>query len=494
MRKESKRGSGVLMPISALPARYGIGTFGEEAYKFADMLEIGGFRYWQVLPLGPTSFGDSPYQSPSAFAGNPYFIDLDILCEKGYLKKDDLTSVSRTKDCENIDYAWLYNTRYKVLYKAYEGFKKSTEYNKLGDFPECEPWVRDYAIFMTLKNIYKGKVWCEWDDEYKFRDTDALDKFEKKHKDDIEFYIFIQYEFYLQWNKLKAYINQKGISVIGDMPIYVSYDSADVWVNPELFRLDEKLNQTEVAGCPPDAFAKEGQKWGNPLYNWANHEVDNFSWFKERMKALHKLYDKIRIDHFIGIVRYYCIPYDKSAVYGWYEKGPARKLTDAIIDAVGANAIIAEDLGVLTKSVVNLLKKTGFPGMKVLEFAFDGNPSNDHLPHNLKNNCVAYIGTHDNEPLRGYLDTRNKKELAYIMEYLDVTHEDEIMDRMINMLFSSVADTVILQMQDILKLPMYARTNLPSTLGINWKWRMKKGAFKISQAKKLNRLNKIYGR
>ena len=494
MKESVKRGAGILMPVSSLPSRYGIGTFGIESYRFVDMLVKSGQTYWQVLPLGPTSYGDSPYQSPSAFAGNPYFIDLDVLVSEGLLNTSEAVKSYKKGNPEYVDYAALYKRRYPVLRKACERFFKTEEQKEFEKFLNSTPWLKDYAMFMALKDKYNGAVWSEWNEDIRFRKPEAVNTVSLELADDIRFYEFLQYEFFKQWNKLKSYANERGISIIGDMPIYVSYDSADVWASPALFRLDENLKQKEVAGCPPDDFSEDGQKWGNPLYNWDIHEADDFIWFKGRMTALKALYDIIRIDHFIGIVRYYCIPFDKSAKYGWYERGPGRKLTRAIVSAIGSDSIIAEDLGALTPQVTAVLKAEGFPGMKVLEFAFDGGPSNDHLPHNLIKNCVAYIGTHDNEPLRAFLDTRTPKQMKYIKEYLDVTEEEEIFDRMVNVLFASVADTVILQMQDVLKLPVSARINLPSTVGENWKWRMKKNAFTAQKAKELKRLAKLYGR
>lgn len=493
MTGELKRGAGILLPVSSLPSKYGIGTFGKEAYKYVDWLCAAGQSYWQVLPLGPTSYGDSPYQSPSAFAGNPYFIDLDILKSEKLLTAKELNDFDYGQSERYVDYEKQYKNRYAILRKAFKRWKNAP-CEAFEKFEKREKWLSDYALFMAVKSYFGDKEWSEWDEDIRFRDNKALKRYKKELADDIYFHKFLQYKFYEQWDKLKKYANDRGIRIIGDMPIYVSYDSSDVWVNPELFRLDEKLRQTEVAGCPPDDFCEDGQKWGNPLYNWEAHEKEKFAWFKSRMKALGRLYDIIRIDHFIGIVRYYCIPYDKSAKYGWYEKGPGLKLTNAIVETLGLGRIIAEDLGALTPEVINVLEQTGFPGMKVLQFAFGGDASNDHLPHNLRKNSVLYIGTHDNEPFRAYVDTRSKAELKHMMAYLGADTKEELDDTVIRALCSSVADTAILRMQDILKLGADARINFPSTLGNNWKWRMVKNEYNARQAKELKNMMSLYGR
>ncbi len=493
MTGELKRGAGILLPVSSLPSKYGIGTFGKEAYKYVDWLCAAGQSYWQVLPLGPTSYGDSPYQSPSAFAGNPYFIDLDILKSEKLLTAKELNDFDYGQSERYVDYEKQYKNRYAILRKAFKRWKNA-QCEAFEKFEKREKWLSDYALFMAVKSYFGDKEWSEWDEDIRFRDNKALKRYKKELADDIYFHKFLQYKFYEQWDKLKKYANDRGIRIIGDMPIYVSYDSSDVWVNPELFRLDEKLRQTEVAGCPPDDFCEDGQKWGNPLYNWETHEKEKFAWFKSRMKALGRLYDIIRIDHFIGIVRYYCIPYDKSAKYGWYEKGPGLKLTNAIVETLGLGRIIAEDLGALTPEVINVLEQTGFPGMKVLQFAFGGDASNDHLPHNLRKNSVLYIGTHDNEPFRAYVDTRSKAELKHMMAYLGADTKEELDDTVIRALCSSVADTAILRMQDILKLGADARINFPSTLGNNWKWRMVKNEYNARQAKELKNMMSLYGR
>lgn len=493
MTGELKRGAGILLPVSSLPSKYGIGTFGKEAYKYVDWLCAAGQSYWQVLPLGPTSYGDSPYQSPSAFAGNPYFIDLDILKSEKLLTAKELNDFDYGQSERYVDYEKQYKNRYAILRKAFKRWKNAP-CEAFEKFEKREKWLSDYALFMAVKSYFGDKEWSEWDEDIRFRDNKALKRYKKELADDIYFHKFLQYKFYEQWDKLKKYANDRGIRIIGDMPIYVSYDSSDVWVNPELFRLDKKLRQTEVAGCPPDDFCEDGQKWGNPLYNWEAHEKEKFAWFKSRMKALGRLYDIIRIDHFIGIVRYYCIPYDKSAKYGWYEKGPGLKLTNAIVETLGLGRIIAEDLGALTPEVINVLEQTGFPGMKVLQFAFGGDASNDHLPHNLRKNSVLYIGTHDNEPFRAYVDTRSKAELKHMMAYLGADTKEELNDTVIRVLCSSVADTAILRMQDILKLGADARINFPSTLGDNWKWRMVKNEYNARQAKELKNMMSLYGR
>lgn len=466
------RGAGILLSVTSLPSPYGIGTMGKEAYLFVDMLADLRQKYWQVLPIGPTSFGDSPYQSFSAFAGNPYLIDLDILIEEKLLKQEEVNSFHWGNHKDDIDYALIYENRFQVLEKAFERFDLScpefTAFCK-----ENESWLEDYSLYMAVKNSQDNKEWLSWEEGIRNREEEALAQYKEQLCTQITYWMFLQYKFFEQWNALKTYANEKGIKIIGDIPLYVALDSADVWAGREQFRLNEEGRPVEVAGCPPDAFSDDGQKWGNPLYDWDKMEADDFAWWQSRMKANGNLFDIIRIDHFIGVARYYSIPAaDENARNGKWNKGPGKKLTDVIERTLGKNRIIAEDLGVAVPAVKKLLDKTGWPGMKVLLFAFDGNTANEHLPHNYDDgNLVVYAGTHDNETIVGYFRDKTEYELAFLYEYLQIERKEEIPDAVIRAGYSSVADIAIMQMQDLLKLGNEARMNLPSTVGINWRWR-----------------------
>lgn len=497
MEQYLERGAGILFHISSVPSPYGIGTFGEEAYKIVDKMVEACQKYWQVLPLGPTSYGDSPYASFSAFAGNPYFIDLDMLIKEGLLTREYVESFRWNYEDDMVDYGTIYASRFEVLRKAYE----NSNYAEDEDFAEFEKdnefWLDDYALYMSCKNHFKNVSWQEWDEDIKFRKPEAIKKYSELLEDEIAFWKFCQYKFFCQWDKLKMYANEKGIKVIGDIPIYVALDSADVWVNTELFQMDKELNPKKVAGVPPDAFSATGQRWGNPLYDWKKMEKTDFAWWRKRMEASAKLYDVIRIDHFIGIVKYYMIPAeDEDARNGTYDKGPGMKLIKAINESVGKKKIIAEDLGVLIPEVENVLKSSGYPGMKVLEFAFDGDRKNSHLPYFWTANTVAYGGTHDNDTLMGYYSALQPWELGYIKEFLKVQNGslEDIVDELFRTAYASVANVVIFQMQDILKIGNRGRMNLPSSMGTNWMWRMKKNQFGEREVERLRYLCDIYGR
>ncbi len=501
------RSAGILMAVSSLPSPYGIGTFGKAAYDFVDFVQACSHKYWQVLPLGPTTYGDSPYQSYSAFAGNPYFVDLDTLIEEGLLEKEEVTSVDWGNG-EYVDYEKLYNNRFDVLHKAFERFKtvcaKSKiklaaglpEYKKYDNFvSHNDDWIMDYALFMAVKAEFGYKSWADWDDDIKFRTDEGIKKYTDKLADEIEFWIFVQYEFDKQWSKLKKYANDRNVEIIGDIPIYMGHDSADVWANAKDFLLDENLMPTKVAGVPPDAFSDLGQKWGNPLYDWKRLESEDFDWWRRRMKRSAELYDVIRIDHFIGIVKYYTIPADMpDARQGCYENGPAQKLLDVINDAIGDKKIIAEDLGVSLKEVDEILETNNYPSMKVLEFAFGGDRKNPHLPFNYKKNCVVYGGTHDNETLMGYFTDHNEWELGYAFDYLDTRDRARMVDNVFRAAYGSVADLVIFAVQDILKLDNRARMNMPSSFGNNWKWRMLPGALTQKHINDMRYLASVFGR
>lgn len=493
--KAMTRGAGILLSVTSLPSEFGIGTLGEEAFRFVDLLVDLRQRYWQVLPLGPTSFGDSPYQSFSAFAGNPYLIDLRDLIKEGLLNAEEVRGYNWGSDTQDIDYAVIFESRFRVLQKAFERFDISTE--KYLDF--CggnEDWLDEYSFFMAVKTFSDNVEWTMWEEGLKNREPACMKKYRKLLEDQINFWKFCQYKFFTQWDRLKKYANSRGVQIIGDIPLYVALDSADVWVHREQFLLSDQGVPSVVAGCPPDAFSDDGQKWGNPIYDWKAMEADGFSWWRRRMAANGKLYDVIRIDHFIGVVRYYSIPApDPNARNGKWNKGPGKKLTDAIEETVGPGRIIAEDLGVAVPGVRKLMQKAGWPGMKVLLFAFDGNTAHEYLPHNYTDTCtVVYAGTHDNDTVVGYFRDKTEYELAFLYEYLGIDSKEEIPDAVIRLAYSSIADIVIIQMQDILKLGNEARMNLPSTIGLNWRWRFSRDRLSEEKSTWLRTLSTIYRR
>lgn len=489
------RTSGVLMPISSLPSPYGIGTMGKQAKKFVDFLDKAGQKYWQILPICPTSYGDSPYQSFSSFAGNPYFIDLEYLCKDKLLTKKECGSFDWGGSEKYIDYGIMYISRYKLLKKAYARFVKNIP-DDYEQFCKTEAeWLDEYALFMALKDANDGVAWFEWDEDLKKRKPEAIEAAKKEYADDIDFYKMLQYLFFKQWRQLKAYANSKNIEIIGDVPIYVAGDSADVWANPKQFYLDEDLNPIEVAGCPPDAFSADGQLWGNPLFRWDVMKKDGYTWWTKRISAMADLYDIIRIDHFRGFDSYYAIPAeDDTAKNGEWKEGPGMDLFKVLEKKLGKLPIIVEDLGFLTPSVIKLLKDSGFPGMKVVQFAFDSREDSDYLPHNYPKNCVVYTGTHDNDTVMGWMKTAPKSAVKFAKEYLNLTKEEGYNWGMMRAAWSSVADMAIVPMQDILGLGSEARINTPSTIGENWKWRATADQIDNSIAKKLRKCMKMYAR
>lgn len=485
------------MHLSSLPSPYGIGTMGKEARKFVDFLQASGQSCWQLLPVCPTSYGDSPYQSYSTFAGNPYFIDLDYLEEMGLLAKSDYEAIDWESAPDKVNYGVLYEKRYPVLRKAAERFLQNPSEDFEGFCSENAAWLSDFALFMALKDVHGGAQWSEWKAPLRNRDAEALKAAESEQKDNVLFWKVLQYLFFKQWAELKAYANERGISIIGDLPIYVSLDSVDAWAHPELFQLDENKVPKEVAGCPPDGFSADGQLWGNPLYDWGYMEADHFTWWIHRIEYLCKVYDTLRIDHFRAFDSYYAIPYgETTARNGRWKQGPGMKLFDEVERAIGRQPIIAEDLGYLTDSVRKLLKDSGFPGMKVLEFAFDSRDSsgNEYLPHNYIPNCVAYAGTHDNDTILGWFADADPEDTAYCKEYLDISDGDELNWSMMSSLWRSVAELTIVQAQDLLGLGSEARMNAPSTVGSNWCWRAVSGVFTDELAEKMRRKMRIYGR
>jgi len=499
--KEYKRGAGILLPITALSSPYGIGCFGKEAFHFVDELVEARQKYWQVLPMGPISYGDSPYQALSAFAGNPYFIDVERMINEKLLDVKEVESLDYGDTPEYVQYDKIYKTRFTLLRKAFERWKKYAQEDKCEEMEafqkfvrEEADWLEDYSLFMACKIHFKQWEWSRWDEDIRYRNDTAITRYREVLADEILFWQFLQFRFFQEWRELKNYANKKGIEIIGDIPLYVSYDSADVWAEPELFQLNDRMQLANVAGCPPDDFSDDGQKWGNPIYNWKKHEEQNFFWWKRRMKSCAELFDLTRIDHFIGMVRYYCIPYDKTAKAGWYEKGPGIGLINAINEVMGDSKVIAENLGVAGPDVEELLKASGFPGMKELEVAFNGDPRNEHLPHFHQKHGVVYIGTHDNETLKGHILYEDYKKLQYMMEYIGAENVSQIIRKMMRVLYMSVSDMVILQMQDILEKDNDARMNFPSTVGENWKWRLQKGEFTDTICKELRELAFVYNR
>ncbi len=494
------RKSGVLMHLSSLPSPYGIGTMGKVAYEFVDFLHAAGQKIWQLLPICPTSFGDSPYQSCCIYAGNPYFIDLDLLTACGLLEKADYEYVDWEAAPDCINYGALYEKRYPILHKAADKFLEVQKEEPSEEFDRfCEEnaaWLSDYALFMTLKDLHHGAPWSEWGAALRNREEAALEEFKKENEEQINFWKIIQYFFFKQWYNLKRYANERGIEIIGDLPIYVSLDSVDAWAHPELFQLDEDRVPKEVAGCPPDGFSADGQLWGNPLYDWDYMEKDGFSWWVERIHYLCQVYDILRIDHFRGFDAYYAIPNgETSAKNGVWKQGPGMKLFHAVEEQIGRQPIIAEDLGHLTDSVRELLKDSGFPGMKVLEFAFDSRDANgnDYLPHNFVKNCVAYAGTHDNDTINGWFQNADPADTEYAKRYLRIAPGEELNWGMMESLWGTVAELTVVQAQDLLGLGGEARMNTPSTVG-NWTWRAWPGVFSWDLAHRISDKMRLYKR
>ena len=498
-----KRASGILLPVFSLPSEHGIGCFSKEAYQFVDMLKKAGQSYWQILPLGPTGYGDSPYQSFSTFAGNPYFIDLAALAGEGLLTDAESREYDSEEQDESIDYEKIYKTRFKVLKKAHERFRdrmasghhEREAYEKF--VSENDFWLDDYSLYMAVKDKNNGVSWNEWDAPLKNREEEALSEAREELAEEISFYKFQQYEFDRQWKKLHSYANEQGVKIIGDIPIYVAFDSADTWAAPQMFQFDENNEPEGVAGCPPDAFSATGQLWGNPLYDWEYHKKTGYEWWIRRIEHCLKLYDVVRIDHFRGFDEYYSIPYgETTAINGQWLPGPGMDLFRAIEEKLGRPEIIAEDLGFLTPSVLKLLKDSGFPGMKVLQFAFDARESSNYLPHTYPENCVVYTGTHDNDTTRGWYHAVGKCARDFAKEYMCKPRldEDSLAEDFICLAMGSVADLCVIPMQDYLGLGSEARINIPSTLGGNWLWRMKKGQFDEETAAEIYRVTKLYGR
>ena len=495
------RESGILLPVSSLPSKYGIGCFSAEAYEFIDQLKEAGQSCWQILPLGPTGYGDSPYQSFSTFAGNPYFIDLDRLVSYGWLTEEECEAVPFGDNPRFVDYEKLYNGRFRLLRQAFLRSRIEKDADFQNFVADNARWLPDYALYMALKKENGERPWIRWEDGLRFRDPQLLDEKRTELAEDICFYEFLQFEFQRQWKDLKAYANSQGIKIIGDIPIYVSLDSADAWAGKELFQFDENGYPLAVAGCPPDGFSATGQLWGNPLYDWNYHKKTGYRWWMERLSFCYSMYDVVRIDHFRGFDEYYSIPYgETTAVNGHWEKGPGLELFLKAKEVLPGKEIIAEDLGYVTDSVRKLVQDTGFPGMKVLEFAFDSRDTgsaSDYLPHNYSTNCVVYTGTHDNETVTGWFCHGLKgEEKQMVRDYFcaEKTPDKEMYLPLICGAMRSVARLCVIPMQDIFGYGNEARINTPSTTGDNWKWRLLPGEFSPDIRRQYADMTRRYGR
>ena len=499
------RESGILCPIFSLPSRFGIGCLDNEAYKFIDFLHESSQGYWQILPVSPTGFGDSPYQPFSAFAGNPYFISPEELINEGLLTWDECNSFDFGCDEEKVDYGKLYDNRHALLHIAYERFVErngiaSSEYS---DFAKKEAyWLDDFCMFMTIKQSENGAPWTEWDDNLRLRDAKALADFKNLHKDEIEFYRFRQFEFSKQWDKLRKYATDKNIKIIGDIPFYVSLDSSDVWAHPDVFQMDDDYKPSVIAGCPPDAFSSTGQLWGNPIYDWAALKKNKYDWWIKRINRSYELYDVVRVDHFHGFSEYYAIPFgDDTAVNGEMKKGPGldffkilEKETGPFITEDGYK-IIAEDLGTVTKENQKLLEDTQIPGMKILQYAFTSWDS-IYMPYKHYRDCVVYTGTHDNMPTRAWLDCINDGERDYLRRYVNSMNSDygALVWDIIREAYRSVADLCITPIQDYLVKGNEARINTPGASGENWQWRIRPNFLSHELAQSIKLLTETYGR
>jgi len=491
-----QRSSGILLHISSLPSPYGIGSFGRAAYEWVDFLAAAGQSYWQVLPMGPTGYGDSPYQSFSTFAGNPYFIDLDTLIEAGLLLPADVTG-NWGENPARVDFGLIYARRLGVLRRAYQNalLSEATRHRLTAFSQDNVNWLDDYALFMALKDAFGGRPWSEWPEPLRQRDPSALWAYRAAHQDDIGFHRFVQMLFFEQWFALKRYANERGIQIIGDLPIYVPLDSADVWAKTPLFDLDENRLPRAVAGVPPDYFSDDGQLWGNPLYNWARMQPDGYAWWMERLRQAARLFDALRIDHFRGLASYWAVPYGAlTARKGVWLPGPGMDFIRALGRSFPKLPVIAEDLGLMGDDVVALVKESGFPNMKVLQFAFDTAEPSNHLPQYYEENCVCYTGTHDNSTVLGWYEKATPAEQALAAKSLDLRDDEGVSMGFIRAGMASVARLFVAQMQDYLNLGDEARMNLPGTLGGNWQWRMQQGAASPALAKTIADLTRAYKR
>ena len=490
------RSSGILMPMSSLPSPYGIGTMGKTAYEFVDFLKAAGQKYWQLLPMGPTSYGDSPYASFSTFAGNPYFIDLDMLVEEGLLKKTDLKGIRWSVKKDRVDYGLIFQSRFKVLRKAFQNGREALREEIAAFRLENAGWLEDYALFMAVKGKFNLAGWTQWPDEdIRLHKPEAVEKYGRELKEEVDFYVFMQFLFFRQWEALRAYAREAGVQFIGDIPIYVAMDSADVWSAPQYFQLDGENVPTEVSGVPPDAFTEDGQLWGNPLYDWDAMASDGYGWWIRRIDGAKKLYDVIRIDHFRGLETYWSVPYGaETAKEGQWRPGPGMKLVGVLASWFHDLSFIAEDLGYVTPEVKALLADSGFPGMKILEFAFDAHGESDYLPHRCTSNSVCYMGTHDNDTVQGWLKTMREEDLDFASRYMHITEDEGWNWGLIRTGMATASNLFVVQMQDVLELPAGCRMNTPGTSSGNWQWRMRAGSLTEELAEKLLTYTKTFRR
>jgi len=491
-----KRASGIILPLFSLPSPYGVGTLGKAAQDFVDFLACAKQAWWQVLPVGPTSYGDSPYQSPSAFAGNPYLVDLDLLVADGLLAKAEVEAPNWGSDPSLVDYGALYKNRLDLLRLACDrGWHRDQKAVQAFAHKNAD-WLDDYALFMAIKRHFGMAPWYTWPDEdVRLHKPDACRRLARELDDDVRLFTYVQYLFFKQWDALRAYAHDHGVSIFGDMPIYVALDSADVWAHPENYQLDERNNPVQVAGVPPDYFSEDGQLWGNPLYDYARMARDGFSWWQRRVQAAGNLYDMVRIDHFRGFARYWSVPAGATtAKDGHWVDGPGIQIIDALKAGNPGVELVAEDLGTPTPEVMELLLASGLPGMKVLQFAFDGRPDNEHLPHGNPQNSVCYTGTHDNAPLAAWFAEESAECIELATRYMGLNDREGRVWGMVRQGMSSVSTLFFAQLQDYLELDGTARINTPGTIQGNWRWRLQEGQLSRELALHIARVTQLYGR
>jgi len=490
---QTERSSGILLHISSLPSPYGIGSFGEAARRWVDFLAEAKQSYWQILPLSPGGLGNSPYSSCSAFAGNPYFIDLDILCEEGLLKRAEYANINWGRSESRVDYCAIFRHRERILRKAFARFKDEAA---LDDFAAQNPWLEHYSQYLAIKDAHSQQAWIQWDEPLRLRQPDAISEMKTRLANDIRYYTFVQYQFKRQWLALREYANAKKVEIIGDIPIYVSSDSADVWANRDLFLLNAAGFPTEVSGCPPDPYSSDGQLWGNPLYDWKKMAKTDYAWWMYRLRYSFELYDVLRIDHFRGLESYYAIPYGApTAAVGKWKRGPGKGFIKTIRRALPNARIIAEDLGYLTPKVRELLAYSGYPGMKLVQFAFDSRVTGEYRPFTYGAHSVVYPGTHDNETIKGWCNTASRGSVRKAMDYIGIRSESDLPLAMLRLTLQTAANLSVIPMQDWLQLGSGARMNIPSTIGgLNWRWRLREGALTERLAASIARVTSIYGR
>ena len=491
-----KRASGIILPVFSLPSPYGVGTLGKAARDFVDFLADARQSWWQVLPVGPTSYGDSPYQSPSAFAGNPYFVDLDLLVADGLLTQAEIEAPNWGDDPARVDYGALYESRLDLLRRACgRGWRRDAD-DVAAFARDNADWLDDYVLFMAVKRHFGMASWYTWPDEdIRLHDADACRRYERELDDDVRLFTYVQYLFFRQWEALRAYAHERGVGIFGDMPIYVALDSADVWAHPENYQLDERNNPAQVAGVPPDYFSADGQLWGNPLYDYARMADDGYAWWKRRVQAAGRLYDMVRIDHFRGFARYWSVPAGAAtAKGGCWVWGPGGELIDALRKGNPDVELVAEDLGQPTPEVMELLLASGLPGMKVLQFAFDGRPDNEHLPHGIPQNCVCYTGTHDNAPLGQWFAEESAECIGLATRYMGLSEDEGPIWGVMRQGMSSIATLFFAQLQDYLGLGGESRINTPGTQEGNWQWRLQEGQLTDELAQRIASVTQLYGR